>query len=662
MNFKLTFALVLVLLVITSVFVLLSNRTPPDKRAVKSETTPLFAAAPKAIKTISYQRDGKLQMTFAREGGEWGKWQLTHPMKAAAEDAKLDDIAHSLTDLSYKEKFEPTSTGPRSAVDTGTQSPRYLVTFTDEAGKQYTLGLGKRTVGGVFATLNGEKTIYVLAWNPLEELDKDPQALREKHLLDVPQENVRTLMVKHADQTVGLTKLPGRSTDGSHLEQSAWMIISPITARAAEATVTEMLKAISRINASSFSDMTKDMPATGLTPPVVSVTAEFTEKSPPEQTTPTTVASQPATKTVTLELGYFTDLTNKKYVYASLAGSSQVFTLPAEALKSLNRQLKDLRDPAVTPAAVGDAANVKITSVDPTHTLELSRKDGHWQIASLATPVKAGDLEVGNFLGDVRNLRAINFSDNAGDLKVIGLDPPQTTIELTLPHQSQHEMILIGKPETADKVTPMMRQGEPTVYMVRTADVEGLLPTALTLRDKEVERLPSERIKTIAISGAGATGGGVTLQREGTVWKATSGGKSLVADDEKITSLLAEFTPLTAAKYLSQDASTSGTPEVTVAVTFTEVATTSPAMGPTTAPASAPAPAKETVVTRTLKIFKVAKENGTSWKAVWDGPGKQWTFEPIAELMTALTKTVYGMEATTEPRTTEPSPPTTEAK
>ncbi|MCL2641664.1 MAG: DUF4340 domain-containing protein, partial [Phycisphaerales bacterium] len=456
MNFKLTLVLVAVLVVIAGVFVSLSNRKPADKNTPKAETTPLFAT-PIEIKEISYWRDGKLQMGFARDGG---KWLMTHPVKAPADQFALEGIAMTLNSLSYKEKFEPATDGPRSPAETGTLAAKHTVMFTDESGKEHQLGIGKRTVGGVFAVLRGSKTIYVLAQNPVDELDKEPQAFRDKNIQTVPQEKVTRLLVRHADQTVELTRTAAESEE--------WKISSPITARASGEMVANMLRVLGTIRATGFSEMTKDMPAVGLTPPVVAVTAEFGEEKGGG---------------VTLELGYFTDLTSKQSVYASLGGEgSQVFVLPAGVLKMLNRELKDLRDPAVTPVAISDVTNIKITSTNAANTLELAKKDGHWRIASLPEPVRAGELPVGDFLGDLRNLRAINFVDGPGNLKAIGLDPPQTTITLALP-QGQSEVILIGKPETAERVTPLMRQGEPTVYMVQTGDVERLQPTVLTLRD-----------------------------------------------------------------------------------------------------------------------------------------------------------------------------------
>jgi len=287
------------------------------------------------------------------------------------------------------------------------------------------------------------------------------------------------------------------------------------------------------------------------------------------------------------------------------------------------------------------------------------KKDGEWMLVSPPTPVKAGDLEVGNWLGDIRNLRAIKFVDNAGDLKSIGLDPPVTKLELVIPNQTQHEVILIGKPETADNVTPMMRQGEPTVYLVQTGEAKKVLRTDLELRDKVVEHLSANRIRSIVVSGAAASGGGFELQREGTTWNVKAGGKSAKADDEKITGILAELSPLTAAKYVSETADASGTPDLTAAVTFTQdVVTTAPATRPAaaSAPATLPAglaseaagPKEGRSVTRTLKLFKTVKGNETTWRGVWDGPQPRWTFEPTAALLGHLTKETYAVAASTQ--------------
>ncbi len=69
----------------------------------------------------------------------------------------------------------------------------------------------------------------------------------------------------------------------------------------------------------------------------------------------------------------------------------------------------------------------------------------------------------------------------------------------------------------------------------------------------------------------------------------------------------------------------------------------------TTAPATNKAvtqiigPVLGTPYTRTLKIYK-----GTAgtWDAVWDGQKEPWLFEPSADLVTHVTKTVFTVATT----------------
>ena len=314
-----------------------------------------------------------------------------------------------------------------------------------------------------------------------------------------------------------------------------WLITAPISARASHGTADELVNELKDIHAFGFSDLAKNSPATGLNPPVLTVTADVEEGAGPATTAPATGPATQGAKTtpVTLELGYYTDLTKKNAVYASLAGSTDVFTVASDTFKKLDRQLKDLRDPAITPAPVVNATEIGINPAtvqqSPAGNIIGAKKEGEkWMLTSYHRPVQLGTSEINTLLSDIANLRAINYADNAGNLKAIGLDPPQTTISLTVPGQSQKEVILIGKPETADKVTPMMRQGESTVYLVQTAEAEKVVPSLLALRDKTVDKLTADAIRTIAVSGEK----NFTLQREGAAWTvAEKNGKAEKADD-----------------------------------------------------------------------------------------------------------------------------------
>lgn len=663
MNFRLTMILAIVLVLIAAVFVW--TQRPRDIGKTETELkNALLSPQPKDVRTISYARGGEVQVAFAREGG---KWNLTAPVTAAAEDWQVTSIGDALRKLTYKEKFEPEPSGAKSEEMTGVKSPKSVVEFTDDAGKKHTLGLGKRTVGGVYARLDGGQTIYLLESNPLDKLDKEPSEFRSKVMAEVNTEKLTAIALMTGGRNVELSRQPGA--------EGKWVITKPVAARADKAVVDELLSELKQVRASEFTSMTADMSAVGLRSPVVTVTAyaEATVPGTGAATNPATAPAKMNEVVARLRLGYYTDPVQKKAVYATVgeggvAGAQEVFTMTAETLGHLNKELKDVRDPAITPVAVAEATELSIAAGDLQNPLGFVtvKKDGAgWQIANVHVPLRAGSMEVGELLQTIANLRAIKFADNAGNLKSIGLDPPAYKISMQVPLQSQREVILIGRPETADKVTPVMRQGEPTVYLVPTAEVEKALGTALTLRDKTIERLTGDTIREIAVAGPAAKG--QTLSRAGIKWKIAVEGKTAEADDVKIVGLLANFTPVAAGKWLGMDGLAKRAPDVTVSLRIAEPpppTATGPASAPATGPASMPAlpvggavgPANATMVTRTIKMWKLSVGAVTTWTAEYvGGSDPAWVFEPTPALIEAVTKGDYA--ATTQPAGTMPGMP-----
>ena len=150
------------------------------------------------------------QLAFAKTGDKWG---MTAPVTAAVESWQVDSVAMMLKDLSYKEKYVPEATGPRSLDATGLAKPRFSIKFEDSGKHQYTLLMGKRTPAGAsYAQVAGDpsKTIYVLDSNPVERLDKDPSEFRSKDLADVAAEKATGVTVTQPRQKVVLAKSGGK--------------------------------------------------------------------------------------------------------------------------------------------------------------------------------------------------------------------------------------------------------------------------------------------------------------------------------------------------------------------------------------------------------------------------------------------------------------------
>ena len=406
-------------------------------------------------------------------------------------------------------------------------------------------------------------------------------------------------------------------------------------------------------------------------------------------------------------MGYFTKALEPEMssVYASIADSNEVFTFSRDNFNRMNKELKDLRDPAVVPASVMQSTEFSLTT--KASTLAATSKDGVWSLTAGPKPLPGDAAAISEYLRVIGELRAIKFVDGAGDLKALGLDPPQLTIDLKVPGQTQHEVLLVGKAEEGlegGKITPVMRQGEKTVYQVQTSDAAKLATTPVALRDRNIERIDVDRIRKIEISGPLATAGvtatqpaasapatgpatasapaplspGVVLEREGTKWVVKKGGETKTADDAKISGFLADFTPLQASKYVD-DKPAEGTPSIVVTLTLLDAPAppaapaTAPAAATATAPATGTAPATATApaapivapvspmgpdmgktVTCTLRLYRQentatasapatapATAPASTWKAVWDKQSPAWTFEPNSFLTEHVSKEIY---------------------
>ncbi len=620
MNFKLTFTLAVLLLLAALGFMLVKKDKAPDDNKTPSDATPLITPAPKEVDSIAYLHDGTVERKFVKQGDTWS---MTDPIKANADPFTVNPIADALKGISYLRKFEPEASGDRSAESTGTAKPHDVVKFTDEKGKEYTLALGHQGADGWFATFNGDKTIYVIQNNPAEQLDRKNDTFRNKQIKQVDTSKITRLDVKTDKTETHLAKIDGK-----------WMITSP-AARANSTAVNDIVTAFGNIQAEGFTTLKK--PQVGVEPGVVTVTAWIDDSAP--STAPATTAasqSQPSKATpITLQLGYSSDVMHKDAspVYASIAGTDGVFTYSHDSFAKMNKETKDLRDPAVIPVTVAVATASDLTiSTEGAPALAATHKNDKWTLNS--TPPLSGDpYAISDYLGVIRDLRAINYVDNPGDLKSIGLDPPHSKIEITIPGQSQHEVLLVGKTDTdpnGGKVTAVMRQGEPTVYQVQSADADRLATSLVALRDKQVETLLADHIRKIEITGPDATVGmtppapttapatgtvpattaattpatapalkpGVTLVRSGTDWSLQKDGQTLPADESKISALLGDFTPLMATKYLD-DKPPQGTPAITLTITVLESALPAPATS--TKPATAPATASATAAATSTK-------------------------------------------------------------
>ena len=124
-----------------------------------------------------------------------------------------------------------------------------------------------------------------------------------------------------------------------------------------------------------------------------------------------------------------------------MAGSQEAVLVQASAVAKLKKELNDLRDPAITPAPVVDATMIQIQPAQPSLApgkIVLTQEGGAWKVVQADVSLPADLPVVTDMLAALRDLRANKYLDAAGDVKTIGLDPPQGSITPQLPGQERN--------------------------------------------------------------------------------------------------------------------------------------------------------------------------------------------------------------------------------
>ncbi len=352
MNFRLTIALIVVLAALSIAVYFLSR--PGGTAPVKAQADAVFATEPKALTTISLSRGNAVAVAFQKEAEEW---VMTAPVKSATAHYAVASLADTLTDLRFRDKFKPEASGRRSLEAVGLASPQASLKFTDTDGVERTLLIGKHSpTGGVYVRVGGDSSNTVYEVNPqnwYDQLDGDPAQFRSRELFTIDTEHVTALGIGHPDETVAPVELVKSAASGK------WVVQRPVSTRASAKAVANILEQLRNLRIDTFEEVKRDNPATGLAKP--RLTVKFFESAAVPATAPaaTGPATQPKVTATTIDFGYATDLSNKQ-VYAALTGSPEVVSVSMDTYKQLNKELNDLRDPAVTPAPVAEATSIEI--------------------------------------------------------------------------------------------------------------------------------------------------------------------------------------------------------------------------------------------------------------------------------------------------------------
>jgi hypothetical protein len=365
-------------------------------------------------KALTFDKAKVSAVALARAGGETLRllkqgqhWRLAAPSDVPAATSEVESLLSSLESLEVQEVV---SDSPSSLQPFGLEPPATTATLTLEgAAEPLTLLLGDKTPDGtgVYAKRPAQPRLFTVPAFQAGALDKRPFDLRDRDLLHVARDDVRTLEVTGPEGDYALA----RGDDGE------WSLTRPLKTRAGRWSVDSLLGMLESLRMDAVAaEQADDLEAYGLDKPARVVTV--------------TLANGGVKK---LEIG--ADTPDKKY-HAREASSRLVAVIPGALVDDLAKGLGELRAKRLLDVSTYDVESIdaRLDGKEFKHArTSVKDKDDVETYKWKRTAPDAKDLEtsqVEDVLFKLTGLEVQEFVDQPGAPADYGFDAPE--LELTL--------------------------------------------------------------------------------------------------------------------------------------------------------------------------------------------------------------------------------------
>lgn len=376
------------------------------------------------------------------------------------------------------------------------------------------------------------------------ELPHEKAQAEQKRLLVFEKDKVGAVTLTSPDREIALE----RGADGH------WRITAPIAADADDATVGNLLNAISEAQVTRTLEGVGDkLGSYGLDPPQSVVKLRLKD----------------GTELPAIKAGKNTQVGFSAYVQKDDEAAVHITggALPA----GLKKEIKDLRDKSVM--TFDDAQVQKVVLAKPAGTIIVERQgDDAWRITQPGA-YAADPAEMRSLLASLRGIRADDFASDDPNpaLATYALDQPRLTVTVSVGKDEAQKTLLVGgtKEDPQKKTIYAKRAERPTVYTIPEYTLKNIDKDVGTLRDKTV--LAFDKAKAGKLVVTRKDGAGFTLAKRDGAWHIETPGEG-AERPPTMTRFLEDVATLKGAEVVDEHATDLGKyglaePDLTVAVT-----------------------------------------------------------------------------------------------
>ena len=419
-TFLKTYVVLGVLAILGAYMYFVESKSPEEGEKKKQK---VFSFAKAKVKEFSLTpRSGDL-IRLAKDGSSW---KMTAPMAVDADSSSADSLLGSLEDL---ESDETISESPQSLQDYGLDPPQNTVAFLlTGASEPLKLLVGSKTPDGssVYAKLPTNARVFTIPSYEATTFDKKPFDFRDRSLLHVKRDDVRSVEITGPDGSYSLAKA----------DKGEWAFTKPLVTRAGRWGIDGLLGTLENLRMDSVAAEDakdpKELKALGLLPAARSITVAFADGT-----------------TKKLEIGAATK--DKKY-NARDASKTLVAVIPPTLVDDLAKGMKDLREKRVLDVPAYDVGAFDVEPLGQAKRIYVRStskdKDGIEVSKWKRTSPDTKDLDtnkVQDALFKVGSAEAQEFLDQPKGLDAYGLDKPVLRVEIRYAGAKPPTWFEIGK-------------------------------------------------------------------------------------------------------------------------------------------------------------------------------------------------------------------------
>ena len=503
----------------------LLDRSPDDWRQTR-----LF---PVSLYDVAELRVRRGDATFGLRRAE-GKWSLTAPIAAPAEDAQADAV---VADVLALRAFGGASgfvrEGTNDLARFGLDRPEIVIELTTLAApnRPMTTLIGKPVPDDPlrrYAKWRDSDDIVKVEGRALAGLGRDPLAVRSKLVADVDADAVTHFEIKTPDRTYELV----RTAEG-------WRTLKPHAGKADDRVVRDQLSWVAGIHAYDIAPRSR-FSNTGLERPAA-VLRVWQSDGPATGEKP---AGEPR---VVLSLGRAEPV--KKALYAAKSGEPYVFVLSDTARVMIPRGAYAFADRTIARIPAGSIASLWLETDARTVKVADAQGVGKW---TMTEPVRApADAEsirrIESLLSTLRADRIVAMEGTEGP-RDFGFAKPWRRLSWTL-RDGKIGRLEIGGPDAEERGARFARTGDSATVFTLGAQALGVVDAEL--RERKIGGLDPAAVERLTI--AGAKGTQVWRRRPqafaGETWVLESGPQIPGAGQESLSATLQALSSLTALRF-----------------------------------------------------------------------------------------------------------------